>query len=192
TSTAGVIIMNAKEPSDNMIIKVGLPEKYYSEAAKIYTEAFYEKAKGLVGSQQNMRSLLEKSFNPELAIVALAGDRLVGVAGMTYNDRRFLKFSWSVFKEEFGLVLGLRKYLIYKMIALRPYDRGQLLLECLAVGSNIRGMGVGSLLIEEVCNYAKQHSLTSVRLEVVDTNPKAKKLYDRMGFETKRSTVTLG
>lgn len=47
----------------------------------------------------------------------------------------------------------------------------------------MRGMGVGTLLIEKVCEYAKQNSLNSVRLQVVDNNPKARKLYDRLGFE---------
>lgn len=35
---------------NNITIKIGLPENYYSEAATIYTEAFYEKSKRLFGS----------------------------------------------------------------------------------------------------------------------------------------------
>ena len=172
---------------NNITIKIGLPENYYSEAATIYTEAFYEKSKRLFGSQEKMKCWFKKSFNPELAIVALANDHLVGVAGIACNDRRFLKLSLPVCIEEFGFLPGLLKYLLSEIgseiVGLHRYDRGQLLLVTVAVASNMRGMGVGTLLIEKVCEYAKQNSLNSVRLQVVDNNPKARKLYDRLGFE---------
>ena len=171
---------------DNIDIKIGLPENYYSEAAIVYTEAFYEKTQKLFGSQEKMKSLLLKSLNPELAIAAFVNNRLVGLAGMAFNDRHFITPSLSVFIEEFGFFSGLLKYLGYQLLALRPYDRGQLLLDGIAVAPTMRGRGVGTLLIEAIGNYAKQNSLNSVCLEVVDTNPKARKLYERLGFkETK-------
>lgn len=133
-----------------------------------------------------MKHFLEKSFKPELAIVALRNNHVVGIAGMAFNKGHFISPSLRIFMAEFGFFAGLLKYIIYMTIGVRPYDRGQLLLEAIAIAPNMRGMGIGTLLIEAIEDYAKKRSLTSVRLEVVDTNPKAKKLYDRMGFaETK-------
>ena len=170
---------------DNIQIKIGLPENYYSEAVIIYIEAFYQKFHWLFGSQEKMKSLLVKSFNPELAIAAFVNNRLVGVAGMAFKDRHFITLRLSVCIEEFGFFAGLVKYLVYKIIRSRSYARGELLLDSLAVASTMRGRGLGTLLIEAIENYAKKNSLTSVSLEVVDTNPKARKLYDRLGFQEK-------
>ena len=51
--------MSLEADRDNIAIKIGLPENYYSEAATIYTEAFYEKNKGLFGSQEKMNACLK-------------------------------------------------------------------------------------------------------------------------------------
>lgn len=64
-----------------------------------------------------MKCWFKKSLNPELAIVALANDRLVGVAGMACNDRRFLKLSLPVCIEEFGFLPGLLKYLLSEIVS---------------------------------------------------------------------------
>ena len=45
-----------------------------------------------------------------------------------------------------------------------------------------RGMGIGTLLVKEVEDFAKQQNITKLYLEVVDTNPLARKLYERIGF----------
>ena len=165
-------------------IKIGLPPIYYSQDAKICTEAFYDKTKGLLGSPEQMQSLIAKSFNPDLAIVALINDRLIGVAGMAFKKRHFITPSRSIFIEQFGIFSGLIKHLIYRTFSIRPYEPEQLLLEAIAIEPNMRGLGIGTLLITELENYAQQNLLNSIRLEVINTNSKAKKLYERIGFKT--------
>ena len=53
----------------------------------------------------------------------------------------------------------------------------------IVVHSDARGKGVGNRLLEEVANYAKEHEFDRVRLDVIDINTKAKKLYERKGFK---------
>jgi ribosomal protein S18 acetylase RimI-like enzyme len=48
-------------------------------------------------------------------------------------------------------------------------------------------MGVGSRLLIEVCRQATRQGYQRVRLDVIDTNPKARKLYERLGFQQIRT-----
>ncbi len=52
----------------------------------------------------------------------------------------------------------------------------------LAVDSAARGRGVGSRLLESIFDKARREDYRAVRLEVVDTNTGARRLYERMGF----------
>ena len=60
----------------------------------------------------------------------------------------------------------------------------ELIMDGIVVHSDARGKGVGSNLLKEVAKYAKDHKFSSVRLDVIDINPKAKILYERMGFKS--------
>jgi len=43
-------------------------------------------------------------------------------------------------------------------------------------------MGVGSALLDAVAREAQARGLKEVRLDVIDSNPRAKALYTRKGF----------
>ena len=60
-------------------------------------------------------------------------------------------------------------------------------IECLAVAPEARGKGVGTQLLAAVYASAKKHGFEKVRLEVVDTNPEARRLYVREGFTCVRT-----
>jgi ribosomal protein S18 acetylase RimI-like enzyme len=52
----------------------------------------------------------------------------------------------------------------------------------IVVRGDRRGEGIVTTLLESLFALARSHGLTSVRLEVVDTNPRAQALYERAGF----------
>lgn len=60
-------------------------------------------------------------------------------------------------------------------------------LESLAVDARYRGHGVGTLLLERCFEESRQAGKREISLHVVDTNPRAKRLYERMGFRTVRT-----
>jgi ribosomal protein S18 acetylase RimI-like enzyme len=57
-------------------------------------------------------------------------------------------------------------------------------LESLAVDARYRGRGIGTLLLERCVEESRRAGKREISLHVVDTNPRAKRLYERMGFRT--------
>lgn len=57
-------------------------------------------------------------------------------------------------------------------------------LDSLAVRADQRGKGIGARLLEALPNFAKQQGADRIGLNVDKENPRAKKLYHRVGFET--------
>lgn len=52
----------------------------------------------------------------------------------------------------------------------------------ICVSEKARGMGVGTALLETVFQCARDTGLRKVTLDVINTNPRAKALYERRGF----------
>lgn len=55
-------------------------------------------------------------------------------------------------------------------------------LETLAVTAATRGQGVGTQQLEAVFDHGRRLGKRAARLDVVDTNPGARRLYGRLGF----------
>ena len=65
---------------------------------------------------------------------------------------------------------------------IRQHLPGVPLLTHLAVADGQRGRGVGTMLIDNVENLARQHGHDRIALAVRLDNPKAARLYDRLGY----------
>lgn len=59
---------------------------------------------------------------------------------------------------------------------------GELYIDSIAVPENCRGKGVATVLLNAVVNKARSMGLPAVGLLVDKNNPKAEKLYGRVGF----------
>lgn len=53
----------------------------------------------------------------------------------------------------------------------------------IAVSEELRGMGIGALLLKSTLDEAKKRNISAVTLEVRKSNEPAIKLYNRFGFE---------
>ena len=52
----------------------------------------------------------------------------------------------------------------------------------IAVRADQRGQGIGTRLLCGIFDFASTQHFQSIRLDVVDTNPRARQLYERVGF----------
>ncbi len=53
----------------------------------------------------------------------------------------------------------------------------------ICVDASAQGKGVGTLLLNAVFDAAKARGLAKVTLDVIDSNPRARALYERVGFK---------
>ena len=167
--------------ADQMEIRLGLPERYHIQAAEILYQAFARKLTPLVGSRERGVAILEMILQPKLIIAALRQDRLVGVAGLHVGGRSFVRARLPAFVDVFGWPGGLLRFALFPLIAQRGRE-DEVLVAALAVHSSMRGKGIGTRLLCAVFDYARANGYSKVALEVVDTNPDARRLYERMGF----------
>ena len=158
------------------------------QAAQILYDGFKLKIERLEFFPHNKAQavrILARTFNPQRGLYALHEGKVVGVAGLEYAGERLMRISREDFVREFGLVGGWVRYLWTRALRLFQTPDPQVLrLEIIAVAAEARGLGVGSVLVEAVCEKARTLGYPAVVLEVVDTNPRAKALYERLGFKT--------
>lgn len=60
---------------------------------------------------------------------------------------------------------------------------------------SVRGRGLGTRLVEAVCDHARSHGARALRLAVAVQHPDARRLYDRLGFrfiDHRKRTVYTG
>jgi len=169
------------QTTGQVVIRFGLPEHCRRQAAELYYEAFRQKFEPIMSSQQHGVAILESAFDSERAIVALGQARLAGVAGLHYGGHEFVNVRASAFAHEFGWLSGLLRFALLAVFSQRESE-GELLLDDIAVHSSMRGKGIGTRLLQAVFDFAQANGFGSIRLEVVDTNPGARRLYERLGF----------
>jgi len=56
------------------------------------------------------------------------------------------------------------------------------------VAKSQRGKGIGTQMLQKVFAFAKTRNAARVTLEVIDTNTEARKLYERLGFTSSKTT----
>ncbi|WP_166417276.1 GNAT family N-acetyltransferase [Cochlodiniinecator piscidefendens] len=72
----------------------------------------------------------------------------------------------------------------------RPLDPDILLMDGIFVSPKARDMGIGTALLSAMKEKAAQLHYSSVRLDVIDINPRARGLYERQGFKASTTMAT--
>ena len=57
----------------------------------------------------------------------------------------------------------------------------------IVVDASARGRGIGTRLLNELTTFGKSNGYETVRLDVIDTNPSARRMYERNGFTATRT-----
>ena len=157
-----------------------LDEADRERAAALYFEAFRQKLGPLLGSR--CEELLAETFHLDRALTARRGTELVGLAGLHYDGRALVGLEWPDIRRTYGLLSGVLRFMGLALLDRSPKE-GELLMDGIVVAREARGQGIGSELLRRVEGFARDRGFRQVRLDVVDTNPGARRLYERHGFE---------
>lgn len=143
-------------------------------------EAFGAKIGGVLGPRGT--EFIAAMLQPDHAISAVSETgTLLGITGFKTEAGTFVGGEFSDLTDFYGWFGGAWRGLLLSFLE-RQIESGCLLMDGICVDAKARGQGVGSALLDAVAQEARARGLSDVRLDVIDSNPRAKALYERKGF----------
>lgn len=175
-----------------MKITVGIPEKDREEAAILYWAAFGEKLGFTMGPKYQALMFVRSVLRPDHGICAHDDNgRLLGIAGFKTAQGALVGGDFSDLRKVYGWVSAAIRCSLLSLLE-RDTENERFLMDGLFVAPEARGKGVGTALLDAIVDEARRRGFDQVRLDVVDTNPRAKALYRYVGFkEVKTSKIGL-
>lgn len=173
----------------DIVIQKGWDSWQSKSIAMLYEQAFGPKFAKAIPEKRTRIELLSEGFVPEFSFAALFQGDVIGLAGFQ-NAEGSLTAGIKAVKliKRLGVIRGLYACLVLSLFHRQPRSQ-ELVMDGIAVDQRFRGAGIGSRLLTAIISYAHRSGFKSVRLDVIDSNPRARKLYESKGFvAVKRST----
>ncbi|WP_128253246.1 GNAT family N-acetyltransferase [Falsirhodobacter deserti] len=162
-------------------IAYGLPATQRKAAARLYWQAFGGKLGRVLGPDRRALEFIAGAIRSDHAIVAMQGGRLLGICGFKTARGAFVAAEPGQMRDSYGAVgAAWRRYALGLLV--QDTDNERFLIDGLCVDEGARDRGIGSALVEAICDHARNRGYAAVRLDVVDTNLAARRLYERLGF----------
>lgn len=177
--------------ASDVVIERGLPDELREQAVGLFEDAFGSKMGTAIRDRQQRMAFMARAFRARNVVVARRGDRLLGMAGLSSRGEPYrggvLDVSWDPrpYVDLLGwagatwAVWGLR-------LGSHSPATDEIYVDGIAVTPEARGRGVGTRLLAEVADLARCNGKRFVRLDVIDTNPRAQALYERIGYRVTR------
>lgn len=179
-----LIIRHRKERimNDEITVQRGFPGVLRTSAAELYDAAFGAKLSIAMPNPISRIVVLVEGFDPRYSFVAISGSELVGIAGFKVAQGSLTgSVSFGMLRKNLGFLNAIRAVLVLALFD-RKQIAGQLLMDGISVSPEMRGSGIGTKLIHSLIVYAQTEGYQSIRLDVIDTNAAARRLYERIGF----------
>jgi ribosomal protein S18 acetylase RimI-like enzyme len=171
----------------NVEIVHGIPEAMRTSAATLYDDAFGDKFAVAIASREQRLALLAESLNLKFAFGATENNRLIGLAGYKTDEGSFTDgITYSALLRHAGPIRGNWAALVFSFYE-RSLVTGQLLMDGIVVDASMRGRGTGTRLLNTMTTFANSKGYDAVRLDVIDTNGTARRMYERNGFTATRT-----
>jgi ribosomal protein S18 acetylase RimI-like enzyme len=190
--------MTAGQGASGVEIKLGLEDDLRLTGVELYDEAFAAKLSAMIPDQGLRRQVLMEAADAGRCLTARSPGGLLGICGFHHAGRSFTgQLSAGLLFRRLGILGGLRACVVGTMMIRKP-EEGELLMDGIAVMRQARGQGIGGRLIATLAEFARKEGYSRIRLDVIDTNPRARALYERSGFvetarrETGGLTRTMG
>jgi GNAT superfamily N-acetyltransferase len=129
-------------------------------------------------------NIIKQTLAKTSGLLAREGAKILGVAILSSSTSPSLYFDKKL-KKKLGLLSYIYLNHIFKVEDIT--DNATIKIELLAITKGAREQGIGSKILSEIVKYSRTNKYKKILLEVVDTNPRAKILYKRIGFKTTKT-----
>ena len=169
-------------------ITSGFTEDERDVVATLYWEAFSRKLTIGLGSDNKGIAFLARVADPRFALCARnEDDVLLGIAGFKTAQGAPIGGGFADLSAVYGVLSTSWRAVLLSFLE-RDLEDGSLLMDGICVTKQARGMGLGTALLRAIKDEGRARDCSDVRLDVIDSNPRAKALYEREGFVTGRTT----
>ncbi len=164
--------------------QIGIRTEHKEDAARLYAIVFQTKYLKILGNPEEVTQLLKDGINTQRGISAISEENeLLGISGFKFDKTSLTNIKSKTLFKKYGILKGVFKLVILAILFYRKPDKGkQLLMDGIAVKEGCRGRGIGKQLFLELEKFAIDKNLSSIKLDVIDENPNAKRLYEKIGF----------
>ena len=160
----------------------GLPEALRAQAAELYWQAFGGKLGRVMGPERKALAFLRDAISVDHAVVALDDQgQLLGLLGFKSPEGSFAGGDPAQMRRHYGLLGSAWRVPLLWLLG-REVDNDRFLIDGLCVARQARSLGIGSALLNAAYDRARARGYAAIRLDVVDTNWRARQLYERHGF----------
>lgn len=168
-------------------VSFGLPDELRPAAAALYWEAFGGKLGRLMGPDRLALAFLETAIRSDHVFVAQDQDgKLMGLAGFKSPKGSFAGGTMADLRKAYGLIGSFWRAIILSSLE-RDVENERFLLDGICVARSVRSRGIGTALMQAVFVEAVARHYKSIRLDVIESNWRARALYERLGFMAVRT-----
>ncbi|MEA2025089.1 MAG: GNAT family N-acetyltransferase [Chloroflexota bacterium] len=171
-----------------IVIRRGLPEDLREAGTILFDEAFGDKLRMAIRDREKRLVFMACVYAADHVVVALRDGELLGMIGLSSGAGHYrgglMDIPWD--PRPFRDLLGLRGS-VMAVLSLRLTEHkpaiDELYIDGVAVAPEARGLGIGTKLLDEALVIARESNMRWLRLDVIDTNPRAQALYERLGYK---------
>ena len=159
----------------------GVPDKLRFSAATLIYDTFERKFRYTLGPRQKGISLIANSLRSEYGLAVLRENELIGIGGAKDDKGEFIQVSLLTWLRTYHIRV-LQSLVVGSLFFFRKVQPNVLWLDNLSVTKTARGQGIGTQIILEFIRYGNENGYRALKLDVINTNIRAKDLYIRLGF----------
>jgi ribosomal protein S18 acetylase RimI-like enzyme len=170
-----------------MTIERGLPEHLRPAGVSLFDDAFGDKMRMAIPDRTSRLAYMARVYRGDHIVVATRAGELLGMMALASDTDTYrgglIDVPWDPrpFRDLLGLRGAMRAALGLRLAQHRPAP-DELYVDGVAVAAAARGQGIGSMLLAEAMSIAREGGWRWLRLDVIDTNPRAQALYERLGY----------
>ncbi len=169
-----------------IVIQEGIGEEHVEDALLMTYDAFAKKFYiGFSNSEQFIR-LFRDALNQEYCLAAIDNGELVGLLIYQVSGKDFFGLSLRKLFSRFNPIRALR--ILTNLLLLHSgTSKDEFMVDALVVDPRTRGSGIGTKLLSQAEDKARELGKTKMKLSVIGENTGAIRLYERVGYTTYRT-----